>query len=148
MTSGQYKIREYCADDTDALIEIWRSANALAHPFLEDIFVEQVGSDMRSIYLPNAETWVLEVDGLPVGFIALLGSEIGGLFLDPRLHGQGFGKALTDHAAKLKGKLSVEVFENNIIGRRFYDRYGFVEVSRHLHEASGQNVLILEVPQE
>lgn len=146
MTIMNYELREYCAEDTDALIAIWRAANALAHPFLDDAFIEQVASDMRAIYLPNAETWVLTKDGTLLGFIALLGNEIGGLFLDPKSHGKGLGRALTDHAAKLKGQLTVEVFENNKIGRRFYGRYGFVEVSKDFHELSGQTVLKLEVP--
>ncbi len=144
MTSCQFEIRKYETKDTDALILIWQSANALAHPFLDEGFVSQVAIDMRNLYLPNAETWVLDIDEQPVGFIALLGSEIGGLFLDPAQHGKGYGKALTDYAAKLKGQLSVEVFEKNNIGRGFYDRYGFVEVSKHLHEQSNQIVLKME----
>ena len=117
-------IRKYETEDTDALVLIWQSANALAHSFLADDFVAQVAQDMRNVYLPNAETWVLEENEIPVGFIALVETEIGGLFLDPSFHGRGFGKALTDHAVALHGPLSVEVFEKNAIGRRFYDRYG------------------------
>ncbi|MGJ8527617.1 GNAT family N-acetyltransferase [Maritalea sp.] len=144
MTSSQFEIRKYEERDTDALIGIWRTANALAHPFLGEAFVRQVASDMRTMYLPNAETWVLETNSQPIGFIALLGNEIGGLFLDPAQHGNGYGKAMTDHAARLKGQLIVEVFEMNKIGRAFYDRYGFVEVSRHFHEQSQETVLKME----
>ncbi|MFT5180977.1 MAG: putative acetyltransferase [Alphaproteobacteria bacterium] len=131
-------IRKYQTEDTDALVSVWREANALAHSFLKDDFVAQVAEDMRNIYLPNAETWVLEDNETPVGFIALVGDEIGGLFLDPSLHGRGFGKAMADHAVALHGPLCVEVFERNGIGRRFYDRYGFVETERYVHEGSGE----------
>ena len=115
-------IREYQTEDTDALVLIWQNANAVAHSFLADDFVAQVAQDMRNIYLPNAETWVLEQDGNPLGFIALVGTEIGGLFLEPSFHGRGFGKALVDQAVAIHGSLCVEVFEKNAIGRRFYDR--------------------------
>ena len=131
-------IREYRPEDTDALVLIWQKANALAHSFLADDFVAQVAQDMCNIYLPNAETWVLEEEGKPLGFLALVGDEIGGLFLDPSFHGRGFGKALTDHAVALHGPLRVEVFEKNVVGRRFYDRYGFIETERYLHEGSGE----------
>ena len=139
-------IKKYRTEDTDALVLIWQSANALAHSFLADDFVAQVAQDMRNIYLPNAETWVLEQDDKPLGFIALVGDEIGGLFLEPSFHGRGFGKALTDHAVALHGPLRVEVFEKNVIGRRFYDRYGFVETSRYVHEDSSEETLKMAMP--
>jgi hypothetical protein len=53
-------IRTYKTEDTDALISVWEMGNALAHPFLSKEFVAKVAKDMRNIYLPNAETWVLE----------------------------------------------------------------------------------------
>ena len=130
-------IRQYKTNDTDALIAIWEKANALAHPFLPTEFVVQVATDMRNIYLPNAETWVLEEDGQAIGFIALIGNEIGGLFVDPAHIGKGFGRSLVDHASSLKGSLRVEVFKENSIGRPFYERYGFVFEEEYLHDPSG-----------
>lgn len=130
-------IREYQVTDTDALIAIWEKGNALAHPFLPEAFVAQVAKDMRNIYLPNAETWVLEEDGHAIGFIALIGNEIGGLFLDPKLIGKGFGRTMVDHAFALKGPLRVEVFKDNEVGRPFYEKYGFVFNEEYLHEPSG-----------
>ncbi|WP_299507679.1 GNAT family N-acetyltransferase [uncultured Roseobacter sp.] len=139
-------IRPYRPDDTDQLVSVWQKANAHAHPFLQEVFVAKVAQDMRDIYLPNAETWVLLQEKTPIGFIALIGNEIGGLFLDPAFHGRGHGKALTDHAVSLHGQLSVEVFAKNDIGRRFYDRYGFVETERYLHEPSGEVTLKMAIP--
>lgn len=139
-------IRSYNIEDTDALVAVWRAANALAHPFLPAAFVEQVAHDLRHIYFPNAETHVCEVDGRPVGFIAMVGSEIGGLFLDPALHGRGLGRAMVDHVRNREGQLCVEVFEHNKVGRPFYEKYGFREVSRYLHEASGEVTVRMELP--
>ena len=134
-------IREYQTKDTDTLVAIWSKANALAHPFLPKDFVAQVADDMRNIYLPKAETWVLEKEDKPIGFIALIDDEIGGLFLDPEHHGKGHGKAMVDHALALKGPLRVEVFKDNAIGRTFYDRNGFTLVEEYLHEPSGSLTL-------
>ncbi|KKJ76864.1 hypothetical protein WH95_10565 [Kiloniella litopenaei] len=136
-------IRKYEIADTAELIKIWFEANKVGHPFLSDEFVTQVAKDMPDIYLPNAETWVWIIDQNPVGFISLLEDKIGALFLDPAFHGKGIGRALVDHAVKLKGALNVEVFEKNAVGRRFYDLYGFVEVDRYYHEPSGEVSLIL-----
>lgn len=138
MTDTTYSIRPYRAGDIETVISVWQKANALAHPFLSPDFVAEVHQAMRDVYLPNAETYVLEDDGRVVGFIALLGNEIGGLFLDPSMHGKGYGRALVDHAHALKGPLKVEVFRDNAVGRSFYERYGFEFVADELHEPSGQ----------
>jgi putative acetyltransferase len=138
MTEDETMVRKYTAEDTDVLVSVWKAATAVAHPFLKQAFVAQETENLRSLYLPNAETWVVEDNDTPVGFVALIGDEIGGLFLDPACHGKGLGKALVDHAIALKGPMWLEVFEKNAIGRRFYDRYGFVEIDRSKHEATGE----------
>lgn len=139
-------IRAYRPADTDALIAIWEKANAMAHPFLPETFVAQVKEDMRNIYLPNAETWVLEEGGRPIGFIAMIDNEIGGLFLDPDHHGKGAGRAMVDHVVALKGPLRVEVFEENAVGRPFYERYGFAFEDEYLHEQSGRVTFKMAMP--
>ena len=104
-------------------------------------FLDQEADNVRNVYMAFAETWVSEVDGSVVGFIALIDNEIGGLFLDPKYHGKGLGKALVDKAVTEKGPLVVEVFKENVIGRRFYDAYGFQFSEQFVHEATGQAVI-------
>jgi putative acetyltransferase len=146
MTQETVTIRRYQPSDTDAVIAIWEAANALAHPFLSRAFLDTVRADLRAIYLPNAETWVAERDGRPVGFIAMIGTEIGGLFLSPQYHGKGFGRAMVDAVVALKGPLQVDVFTDNIIGRRFYDSYGFAPLGNYVHAPSGQTVIKMAMP--
>ena len=134
-------IRKYDKHDIEVVVSLWRSASEIAHSFLSKDFLDQEDDNMRNIYLAFAETWVTEVEGTVVGFIALIEDEIGGLFLDPDFHGQGLGRALVDKAVIQKGPLKVEVFKENIIGRRFYDAYGFRETEEFIHEASGQTTL-------
>jgi putative acetyltransferase len=139
-------IRKYRAEDTEALISIWDNAEALAHPFLSSEVRDQVRRDMRSLYLPNAETWVLEDEGVPVGFIAMIDKEIGGLFLDPSQQGKGKGREMVDHVVAIKGPLTVEVFKDNKIGLPFYERYGFVVTGEGMFEASGDETFKMAMP--
>ncbi|MFT5485703.1 MAG: putative acetyltransferase [Alphaproteobacteria bacterium] len=134
-------IRKFNDEDADAVVSTWRAASELAHPFLTREFLDREADAVRNVYLVYAETWVTEVDGEVVGFIALVDDEIGGLFLHPRLHGQGFGKAMVDEAVAEKGPLRVEVFEKNEIGRRFYDTYGFSRSGEFVHEPTGECVI-------
>lgn len=139
-------IRKYKTEDTDALITIWDNAEALAHPFLPTAIRDQVRKDMRNMYLPNAETWVLEEDGDLVGFIAMIDTEIGGLFLDPSQQGKGLGRAMVDHVVAIKGPLTVEVFKDNKIGLPFYERYGFVVTGEGMFDASGDETFKMAMP--
>ncbi len=139
-------IRKYQTEDTDDLVAIWQMSSALAHPFLTEPFQAQEAENLRHLYLPNAETWVSLDAEKPTGFIAVVGSDIGGLFVAPHRQNQGWGKALVDFAIDLKGPLNVEVFEKNSIGRRFYARYGFIEAGRQRHEGSGEMTLLLRLP--
>lgn len=139
-------IRKYTTNDTDALIAIWENAESAAHPFLPKSVRDKVREDMRNIYLPNAETWVLESEGSPVGFIAMIDTEIGGLFLDTSQHGKGLGRKMVDYVVAAKGPLTVEVFKDNKIGLPFYERYGFAVTGEGKFEASGHETFKMAMP--
>lgn len=136
-------IRDFKSNDTDVLIDVWKAASTVAHPFLSDDFIEAEAENLRNIYLIHAQTRVMVVDGLAVGFIAMIGNEIGGLFLDPELHGRGLGRALVTDIFDTHGALEVEVFEQNAVGRRFYKSYGFEQIGTSTHEPTGETVLRL-----
>ncbi|WP_417587956.1 GNAT family N-acetyltransferase [Pararhodobacter oceanensis] len=139
-------IRKYKPSDIDHLMNIWDKAEALAHPFLPAEVRAQVRKDIRDIYLPNAEVWVIEDQGAPVGFIAMIDREIGGLFLDPSRHGKGLGRQLVDHIVTLKGPLTVEVFKSNHIGLPFYQRYGFEITGEGKFDATGDETFKMAIP--
>ena len=141
MNDATVVVRKYETQDLETIVSIWRRASEFAHPFLSRGFLDQEDSNMRNVYLAVAETWVLEVDGSVIGFISMIGNEIGGLFLEPEAHGMGFGRGLVDKAVAEKGALKVEVFKDNSIGRRFYDGYGFHGTKEFIHEATGQATL-------
>ena len=131
-------IRQYTDNDVDSVVHVWRKASDFAHPFLTKVFQDGEAENVRNVYPKYAEIWVKEYDGDIVGFIALLENEVGAIFLDPAHHGKGMGRQLMDFAAELRGSLTVEVFRDNAVGRKFYDAYGFQPVGEYLHEPSGQ----------
>lgn len=137
-------VREYRAEDLDAVLAAWENATRLAHPFLTEEFLDQERYNIPNLYLPNAETWVIEQAGQVIGFIALLGNEVGAIFVQPEFHGTGAGKALMDQAHALRGDLEVEVFEANSIGRHFYQRYGFTPLSESIHEPTGNPLIRMQ----
>jgi len=136
-------IREYRAEDLQDVLAAWAAANAVAHPFLSREFLAKVRHDIANTYLPNTETWVWETEDRVVGFISMMGNEIGGLFIEPAFHRAGIGHALVDHVRETRDQLEVEVFKDNAIGRAFYAGYGFVLMQESVHDETGLDVMRL-----
>lgn len=138
-------IRPYRDSDRDALLDVWYRASQVAHSFLSPEFFENERRQIAEDWLPVAETKVYEKDGRLVGFLSLVGNEVGGIFVDPDHQGQGVGRALMDAARDTRPLLELDVFEANEAGRRFYDAYGFEFVDSHVNEASGHTELRLRL---
>ncbi len=139
-------LRPYLDVDFDQLVTAWRASSVVAHSFLSPDFLDAEVESIREVYLPASEAWVAVEDERVVGFLALLGNEIGALFVHPNFWGRGIGRALLDKAVELRGALTLEVFEENEIGRAFYTRYGFVATGREKHEETGQPVIRMQLP--
>ena len=138
-------IRKHQETDLEPILDVWNQASALAHPFLDEAFVEKATKAMREMYIPNSETWVYEEEGSIIGFIGMMDNEIGGLFVLPNHHSKGVGRKLVDFISDMHEDLEVEVFRENKIGRAFYDKYGFKIIKKFIHEDSGQEVLRMKI---
>jgi putative acetyltransferase len=138
-------IRPYTPEDREAVLDVWYASAQVAHPFWPP---ERFDHERRAIaeeFLPRAETHVFERAGTVVGFISLLGAEVGGLFVTPRHHREGIGRALMDTARATREHLELDVFAANVSGRAFYERYGFRVVGERVDEATGLRVLRLHI---
>ena len=138
-------IRKYAPEDQEAVLRVWYESAQVAHPFWAPEMFDHERQAIAEQHLPRAETYVFERTGTVVGFISLLGTEVGGLFVMPRYHRQGIGRALVDVARASRDHLELDVFEANGIGRAFYERYGFQVVGERMDEATGLRTLRLEL---
>lgn len=138
-------IRAFGEEDLEELLDVWYRASLIAHSFLSQEFLTVERREIADVWLPMAETMVYEADGRVVGFLALIGNEVGAVFVDPDYQGRGIGRSLMDRARESRQFLELDVFEANAVGRGFYDAYGFELVGRHIHEASGQPELRLRL---
>jgi putative acetyltransferase len=138
-------LRPYRDDDLEAVLDVWYRASLIAHSFLSEEFLEAEQHQIAEEFLPVSETTVAEADGRVVGFLSLIGTEVGGIFVDPEYQGRGIGRTLMDDARRARTHLELGVFEDNLLGRRFYDAYGFLQVDRQIHAESGHYELRLRL---
>lgn len=125
------------ATDLKKLSNIWFEASLKAHPFIGEARLTEQRKLIEEEYLPKAETSVACLDGEAIGFISLLGSFVGGIFIAPERQGLGVGRRLIADAFARTGELSLEVYTENEQAVRFYSRIGFREVSRRDIDDSG-----------
>jgi putative acetyltransferase len=130
-------IRESVPADAATLVGIWLRSVRVTHTFLteDDIqallpFVqEELGSPA------DLELWILaRDDGTPIGFLGLSGADVAALFL-------------VDHARALKGRLTVDVNEQNREAVRFYEAQGFRVVGRSPTDDAGRPFPLLHMRQ-
>ena len=134
-------IRKYNENEIPRLLEIWEAAALIAHPFLTDEFHQMVKKAMKEMYMPNSDTWVYVESGNILGFISMMNNEIGGLFVDPNQQGKGIGTQLVNFMTQFHDSLEVEVFEENKIGKPFYEKYGFKFIKEYVMKETNQKVI-------
>ena len=138
-------IRPYSNDDLGEVLDAWYLASLEAHSFLSEDFFDTEREMLAKMWLPTSDTSVFELGGHVVGFVSMVGNEVGGIFVAPSHQNRGVGRALLDHVAGTRPYLELEVFEANTIGRRFYDAYGFLVVSKGLEDTTGFPALRLRI---
>ena len=137
-------IRKYQESDLSGVLSSWENASRFAHPIVSEGFLDEERHNIPNMYLPNTDTWVIEQDNQVIGFIALIGNEVGAIFVEPEFHGAGAGRQLMDKAKELNDDLEVQVFEDNAIGRKFYSKCGFQSMSERVCERTGFTILRLK----
>ncbi|TFL16672.1 GNAT family N-acetyltransferase [Jannaschia formosa] len=131
--------------DLERCLAIWRVASEAGHPFLDAATLDADAVQVRDVYMPAAEIVVAERGGAVVGFIALLDDLVGGLFVDPATHRSGAGRALIRDAARVRGRLEVEVYEANAGARAFYAACGFAETGRREIDDHGRKLPLIRM---
>ncbi|MEV3938082.1 GNAT family N-acetyltransferase [Glycomyces sp. NPDC049804] len=121
-------VRRGWTGDAEAITAIfWAARGRMAYlPTLHTF--EQTRWWVANIMAPQAELWVAEMRGVPVGFAALQGDSLDHLYLDPAHQGRGIGEALLAKAKRRRRELRLHVFEQNTGARAFYARHGFTVV--------------------
>ncbi|HLO35389.1 MAG TPA: acetyltransferase, partial [Candidatus Deferrimicrobium sp.] len=148
-SSRPLAIREARPVDRAVLPDIWLRSVRATHTFLTEDEIQALLPFVREeLSGDELELWVLADDGdSAVGFMGLADAKVEALFLDPDQRRRGGGRALIDHAQRLRGTLSVDVNEQNPEAIRFYEAVGFETVSRSPVDDAGRPYPVLRMRQ-
>ncbi|WFS18296.1 N-acetyltransferase [Pseudomonas sp. 905_Psudmo1] len=136
-------IRPYHPTDSDALLDLWLRASLQAHDFVPETFWYEQLPAMRELYLPQAETLVLEEQGRVLGFASLHGQRLAALFVSPDAQGRGLGSQLLDEAKRRRNRLELGVYRANTRAVAFYRAGGFVTLDETRDPHTGQPELTM-----
>jgi GNAT superfamily N-acetyltransferase len=125
-----FLIRDYRAEDFDAVTILWRVAREKSLPDFQrekGHFFYEDQNYFRDQILKRNHVWVMEVDHHPVAFMAMENDFIDQLFIHPDYQRRGIGKALLDFARERSPEhLWLYTLQANINARAFYEKNGFV----------------------
>jgi putative acetyltransferase len=124
------KFRQYENIDFEPVTRLWRRAREVSlpefqrekgHPFEMDqwFFKEHI--------LKENNVTLADLDGQPVGFMAMKDDFIDQLYIDPDHWHMGIGSAFLDHARSIAPRhLWLYTLQVNHVARAFYQKQGFV----------------------
>lgn len=121
-------IRLAAAADAAAVAAINQAARQAALPKVRWAHTPaEVAHWIADFLIPTHEVWLAEIDGAPVGFMALQDDWVDQLYLDPAHWRRGIGSSLIELAkSRAPGRLQLWCFQANLRARAFYEAHGFV----------------------
>ena len=114
-------------EERQALEDLMRGASLALEAYREQLQAHPEVIELPAEQIASGDVFVAELDGRIAGFVALVGGEIDGLFVEPDLWRRGIGAVLVEEAAhevRRRG-LSLTVVAGPE-ARGFYESCGFV----------------------
>ena len=128
--SVEFVIREYRADDFDAVTILWRISREKSLPDFQNekgYFFYEDRDYFQNHVLKKNQVWVVEVNHRPVAFMAMNNDFVDQLYIHPDYWRQGIGNALLNLARELSPEhVWLYTLQVNVNARAFYEKNGFV----------------------
>ena len=128
--------------DLEQVMKIWLGGNSQAHRFIDRAYWEMKFEPVREA-VRKAEVYVFEEKGKVEGFIGLDGEYVSGIFVAEEARSRGVGRDLLNHVKALRPALSLNVYEKNERGVRFYQREGFVIQEQDTDPETGESEFVM-----
>lgn len=131
MGSTRY-LRRYRDADELAVVDVWYRAGRSVYTFLpawKALTPEVATRIFRQVIRPLCEIWVAVDEGRIVGYLALDGSYLDRLYVDPKDHRKGWGSELVTLAKRrCPAGLTARTHQENLGAQALFERHGFEAV--------------------
>lgn len=131
--------------DFPVLIEIWERSVRATHDFLPEAELNELKPLILNEYFQHVLLHKYVKDGQIAGFVGTSPDNIEMLFIEPDFRGQGIGKALTQFVIDELKIQKVDVNEQNPQAIGFYQKLGFVVISRSELDGQGKPYPLLHL---
>jgi putative acetyltransferase len=133
-------------DDFARLLEVWEASVRATHHFVSEADIEVFRPMVQDAFPQVPELHCIrDSNGLAVGFIGVVDTNIEMLFIHPSWRGQGGGKQLVEYAIFKLGATTVDVNEQNEQAVGFYLRMGFEVIGRSALDSTGKPYPLLHM---
>jgi ribosomal protein S18 acetylase RimI-like enzyme len=122
-------IRELQHADEADVVDVWHRSGRATYTFLpswQAFTLEQARGVFESIIRPRCVIWVATLDQRIVAYLAMHGTYIDRLYVDPREWRKGWGTELVNCAKQRSPSgLELHTHQANVAARALYERHGF-----------------------
>ncbi len=146
MNSKNFSIQPYQQSFREQILTVWERSVLATHDFLADSDFHEIKKMVETIDFSEFEVHCLLDDQYQVlGFLGVMNRKVEMLFIDSEWIGKGLGKRLLDFALEQLNCFEVDVNEQNLTALGFYEKAGFVMVSRSEKDSAGMEYPILHL---
>lgn len=132
MSDAGRLVRPFEASDESAVVGVWYRSGRAAFAFLptwQKFTVENAQTAFRNIIRPKCDIWVGILDQTVVAYLAMNGSYIDRMYVDPSEWRKGWGDRLVALAKELSPSgLELRTHQENHAARALYEKQSFVAV--------------------
>jgi GNAT superfamily N-acetyltransferase len=141
-----FTLRATRSEDLARNFEIWRTAVLATHHFLSPEDFRGISEFVEKSYLPSADfTVAVDANDVAHGFMGTSGDHVDALFVHAESRGQGIGRLLLHSFLATRSEATVDVNEQNVSGRRFYEAMGFEQQGRSDADSEGRPYPLLHM---
>jgi ribosomal protein S18 acetylase RimI-like enzyme len=129
MDEPRRQIRPFQDDDEAATAAVWHRAGLAAYPYLptwQALTIEHARMVFHDVIRASCAIWVGTLDAQIVAYLAMNGSYLDRLYVDPSEWRQGWGTRFVELAKTLSPQgVELHTHQENHAARALYEKHGF-----------------------
>jgi len=133
----KFIIRQLNKKDVDRVLDIWYNSSVDTYTFISKDHWDLIKDKVRSKFL-ESKIYVYEEDSIIKGFILIEDGYIDELYVDKKYRSNGIGKQLLNYVKSDYEELTLNIFQKNVDGIRFYQNNGFIVVEENTEDSTNE----------